>query len=283
MGDRARGLQRTTARRGPRSPHDQARSRVYRWSEDGLGGICDDRPAPVPGVRVLERAGPDPQGADLRPHEQRGQPRRGRQGALVVRRLHADALVDALALRLSPARLPLRGPRRPRTPAAASATPSTSCSTPTRWPTTATGTSRSTTRRPGRRTCACACASATPGPTPPSCTCSRRCGSATGGRGATAAERAGHPRGRRRARRERRRRDDDAHGRRRARGAVLQQRDEHAAPLGPARPAVSEGRHQRPRRDRRADRRPRPHRDEGGPVVPAARSTPGRRPRCGCG
>src|SRR5918996_2285024 len=23
--------------------HDQARSRVYRWSEDGLGGICDDQ------------------------------------------------------------------------------------------------------------------------------------------------------------------------------------------------------------------------------------------------
>jgi len=22
-------------------PHDQARSRAYRWSEDGLGGICD--------------------------------------------------------------------------------------------------------------------------------------------------------------------------------------------------------------------------------------------------
>ncbi len=24
-------------------PHDQARSRAYRWGEDGLGGICDDR------------------------------------------------------------------------------------------------------------------------------------------------------------------------------------------------------------------------------------------------
>src|ERR1700735_1185524 len=23
-------------------PHDHARSRTYRWSEDGLGGICDD-------------------------------------------------------------------------------------------------------------------------------------------------------------------------------------------------------------------------------------------------
>ena len=24
-------------------PHDHARSRVYRWNEDGLGGLCDDR------------------------------------------------------------------------------------------------------------------------------------------------------------------------------------------------------------------------------------------------
>src|SRR4051812_43499380 len=24
-------------------PHDHARSRAYRWSEDGLGGICDER------------------------------------------------------------------------------------------------------------------------------------------------------------------------------------------------------------------------------------------------
>ena len=23
-------------------PHDHAQSRAYRWSEDGLGGICDD-------------------------------------------------------------------------------------------------------------------------------------------------------------------------------------------------------------------------------------------------
>jgi hypothetical protein len=24
-------------------PHDHARSRTYRWNEDGLAGICDDR------------------------------------------------------------------------------------------------------------------------------------------------------------------------------------------------------------------------------------------------
>ena len=24
-------------------PHDHARSRAYRWGEDGLGGVCDDK------------------------------------------------------------------------------------------------------------------------------------------------------------------------------------------------------------------------------------------------
>ena len=48
------------------------------------------RPAPVPRARVLERARPDPQGADLRPDRRRGQPRRGRQGVLVVPRRDAD-------------------------------------------------------------------------------------------------------------------------------------------------------------------------------------------------
>ena len=43
--------------------HDQARSRAYRWGEDGLGGISDDRPAPVLRSRAVERARPDPEGA----------------------------------------------------------------------------------------------------------------------------------------------------------------------------------------------------------------------------
>ena len=29
-------------------PHDHARSRAYRWGEDGLAGFCDDRAAPLP-------------------------------------------------------------------------------------------------------------------------------------------------------------------------------------------------------------------------------------------
>ena len=46
-------------------PHDEARSRVYRWSEDGLGGHLR-RTSDLLRVRVLERRRPDHQGADLR-------------------------------------------------------------------------------------------------------------------------------------------------------------------------------------------------------------------------
>ena len=37
--------------------HDQARSRAYRWGEDGLAGISDDRQLPLLRARPLERAG----------------------------------------------------------------------------------------------------------------------------------------------------------------------------------------------------------------------------------
>ena len=38
--------------------HDQARSRAYRWNEDGLGGICDERAASVLRARAVERRDP---------------------------------------------------------------------------------------------------------------------------------------------------------------------------------------------------------------------------------
>jgi hypothetical protein len=37
--------------------HDQARSRAYRWGEDGLAGIADDRAAPVLRPGPVERQG----------------------------------------------------------------------------------------------------------------------------------------------------------------------------------------------------------------------------------
>ena len=81
--------------------HDQSRSRAYRWGEDGLGGHLRRQAATLLRPRALERARPDPQGAPVRPHQQRGQPRRGRQGVLLLRRLHADALVHEVSVQVS--------------------------------------------------------------------------------------------------------------------------------------------------------------------------------------
>ena len=73
-----------------------------------MAGICDDRQTFCFAPRALERRGPDPQGADVRPRRRRRQPRRGRQGVLVVPGLHADPLLDALALPLPAGRVPVR-------------------------------------------------------------------------------------------------------------------------------------------------------------------------------
>ena len=82
-----------------------------------MAGICDDRQTFCFAPRPVERRGPDPQGADVRPRRRRRQPRRGRQGVLVVPGLHADPLVDALALPLPAGRVPVRRAGRGQRPA----------------------------------------------------------------------------------------------------------------------------------------------------------------------
>ena len=125
-------------------PHDHARSRAYRWNEDGLAGLSDARQDLCLGARAVERRGPDPQGAHLRAHRTRGQPRRGRQGVLVVPRRHAQPLLDAVALPLPAGARSRTTTWSRRTAGAAATSPSTSWSTPASSTTTATGRSRST-------------------------------------------------------------------------------------------------------------------------------------------
>ena len=52
-------------------------------------------PAAVLRHRAVERRRPDPEGADVRADQRRGQPRRGREGVLLLPRRHADELVPA--------------------------------------------------------------------------------------------------------------------------------------------------------------------------------------------
>ena len=89
-------------------PHDHARSRAYRWGEDGIAGISDAKPASLLLARPLERRRSDPQGAHVRADQRSGQPRRGRQGVLVLPGQHPDALLHEDALQVSAGRVPLR-------------------------------------------------------------------------------------------------------------------------------------------------------------------------------
>jgi len=64
-------------------PHDHARSRAYRWNEDGLAGFCDRDQHRCLALALLERARRHPRGTAVRPVEPWRQSRRGRQGVLL--------------------------------------------------------------------------------------------------------------------------------------------------------------------------------------------------------
>jgi hypothetical protein len=63
--------------------HDQARSHAHHWGEDGLAGISDDKQR-LCFALTLWNGKDAPQGAGVRPDQQRGQSRRGRQGVLLL-------------------------------------------------------------------------------------------------------------------------------------------------------------------------------------------------------
>ena len=101
--------------------------------------------------RPLERAGRHRQGAAVRPHQLRGQPRRGREGVLLLPRQRAHALLPALAVQVPPGGVPLRGPGADEPLARPAWSRSTSCSTLGCSTRVGTSTSRSSTRRPAPR------------------------------------------------------------------------------------------------------------------------------------
>ena len=50
-------------------PHDHARSRAFRWSEDGIAGFSDQHQRWCLALALWNGRDPDPQGAPLRPHQ----------------------------------------------------------------------------------------------------------------------------------------------------------------------------------------------------------------------
>ena len=78
--------------------HDQARSRAYHWGEDGLAGLSDDKQRMCFSFALWNGKDPDTQGADIRPDQQRGQSRGGRQGVLFLSRQHSDPLIHEVSI-----------------------------------------------------------------------------------------------------------------------------------------------------------------------------------------
>ena len=107
MGHRPRGLQRERRRLEllPSRPRAIARLPLGRRRTRGL---FRSEAAAVFRGRALERERPDSQGAPLWPQQRRRQPRRGREGVLLLSRFHADPFVHEVAVQISARGVPVR-------------------------------------------------------------------------------------------------------------------------------------------------------------------------------
>ena len=83
-------------------PHELARSRVYRWNEDGLAGISDRNQHLCLALALWNGRDPHPQGAVVRSDQLRGKPRRRCQRVLLLSRQHPHAQLHEDALQVSP-------------------------------------------------------------------------------------------------------------------------------------------------------------------------------------
>ena len=85
--------------------HDQARSRAYRWGEDGLGGISDDKQRLCFALALWNERDPILKERLFGLTNSEGEPRRGRQGVLLLPRQHAHALVHEVSVQVPAARV----------------------------------------------------------------------------------------------------------------------------------------------------------------------------------
>ena len=89
MGHGPRRLLARTANAWNYFPHDQARSRAYRWGEDGLLGITDRECRLCFALALWNGRDPILKERLFGLTNPAGQPRRGREGVLLLPRLHA--------------------------------------------------------------------------------------------------------------------------------------------------------------------------------------------------
>ncbi len=88
-------------------PHDHARSQAYRWGEDGLAGFCDVEQRLCLGLALWNGRDPILKERRVRADRRGGEPRRGRQGVLVVSGRAAQPRLEPLALPLPAVGVPV--------------------------------------------------------------------------------------------------------------------------------------------------------------------------------
>jgi hypothetical protein len=79
-------------------PHDHARSRAYRWGEDGLLGFTDRQCRLCFALAVWNGKDPILKGASVRPDRAGRESRRGCEGTILLPRCDADLLLHEGAL-----------------------------------------------------------------------------------------------------------------------------------------------------------------------------------------
>ena len=88
--------------------HEHARSRAYRWGEDGLLGLTDRECRLCFAVALWNGRDPVLKERLFGLTNDRGQPRRGRQGVPFLHGLDADPLLDERPLQVPAGGVPLR-------------------------------------------------------------------------------------------------------------------------------------------------------------------------------
>ena len=88
-------------------PHDRARSRAYRWGEDGLAGFCDVEQRLCLGLALWNGRDPILKERAFGLTGEEAQPRRGRRGLLVVSRRPPPSCLEPLAVPLPAVGVPL--------------------------------------------------------------------------------------------------------------------------------------------------------------------------------
>ena len=101
-------------------PHDHARSRAFRWGEDGLAGVCDRWQHLCFAIGLWNERDEILKGTPFRADQPRGQSRRGCEGGVVAPGFHSDSFMDAMAVQASPGCVPVPGIARRERPSQSS-------------------------------------------------------------------------------------------------------------------------------------------------------------------